>query len=113
MSRVLKYVWDHILTAACCLAMLVGLFGCASAPIQTEITVGPVACNNIGIMIHCRGPETALWTLDGTYATFGPDFSYYSPKQWTRLEVTTLGWGTEIWVRRNGGDVEFSTKGPK
>lgn len=114
MRKILVYVWDHILTGICIVAMIAGLFaGCASQPIQSEITVGPVACSSIGTMIFCKGPESAIWTLGGTYAAFGERFSYYSPDEWTRLEVTVLGWGTQIWVRRNGGQVEFSTKGPK
>lgn len=109
MRKVLVYLWDHFLTAVCVVAMLSALFsGCASKPIQTEITVGPVACNNIGVMIHCHSTETALWALGGIYATVGSDFSYYSPEKWTRLDITTLEWCAEIWVRRNGGEVEFS-----
>ena len=114
MRKVLFYVWDHIFIVAVVVAFLTSFtISCASRPIQTEITVGPVACNNIGVMIHCRGPESARWTLGDIYTTYGPDFSYYSPKAWTPLEVIAHGWGTQIWVHRRGGKVEFSTKGPK
>lgn len=114
MRKVVLFVWDHIFIAACIVAFATSfVFGCASAPVQNEITVGPVRCTSVGVMIACTGPESAVWTLGGTYAAFGDRFSYYSPKGWTRLEVTVLGWGTQIWVRRNGGQVEYSLRGPK
>jgi hypothetical protein len=114
MRKALFYVWDHILILACLVAFATSFtIGCASKPAQTEIAVGPVSCKSVGTMISCTGPENALWTLGGTYAAFGERFSYYSPQDWTRLEVTVLGWGTQIWVHRYNGQVEYSLRGPK
>lgn len=115
MRPLLQFVWDRILIISAFVAVMlaVTLSGCASARYPSEIVVGPVRCASLGVMIACTGPESAVWTLGGTYAAFGPDFSYYSPASWTRLEVTVLGWGTQIWVRRGDGQCEYSLTEPK
>jgi hypothetical protein len=113
MRKVVLYVWDHILIIACAVAFATSFtLGCASRPIQTEITVGPVSCKAEGTFFRCKAPS-ATWNLDGKYlVTDSKDFAYYAPKRWTSLEVYTAGWGVELWVRENGSVTEFS-KEPK
>lgn len=113
MSKVLKYAWDHILILAVIVAFATSFtLSCASKPIQTEITVGPVRCVAEGTFFRCKAPRAA-WTLKDTYAVVGEEFAYYAPKRWTSLEVYTAGWGVELWVRQNGNTTEFSLVEPR